>query len=300
MKKGLAFVGVVLLFLGAISLTHVHTNPLAPGGNSGCPSADNLTLRFFKAGISEIQNGGSVDSYVLALRVPLNGSRITVVNNPDGDRYTFTRQGALYYPPKPLHFRNIYVENVSWRKNIGVYTASRNYAGFLNATDGRLSVSRPIPNFGGLSFICARGGFLLNVSSPRGVLYGDETYRLMSFSNESFTIGNKTEYGTPLSLLLVCDPCSGYRLSYRVIANASFGGFEMYSGVFDSWLQVVLPVGFNFTEMTIYPNYTAYRAFHEWGTVGSPCTGEGYAGMEFISLILLLTGAFLLGVSAGK
>ncbi len=74
----------------------------------------------------------------------------------------------------------------------------------------------------------------------------------------------------------------------------------MYSGVFDSWMQVVLPIGFNFTGMTIYLNYTTYWAFHEWGAVGSPCIGERYAGMEFISLILLLTGAFLLGVSAGK
>ena len=91
-----------------------------------------------------------------------------------------------------------------------VYTASRNYAGFLNATDGRMvaSVYHAHLKPWGPELICARDGFLLNVSSPRGVLYGDGTYRLMSFSNESFTIGNKTEYGTPISLLLVCDPCN--------------------------------------------------------------------------------------------
>ncbi len=246
MRKGLAVIGILLVLLGSFLVLH------SDHAKSGC-SSEYSEVRLSFARALEVQNGGEVEAYVLAVDAPVNASRIRVVNDPDGVSYVFKKRNGLFYPPKPLSFKNLYVENLSWRARIIIYAASGDYAGFLNVSKGKFTVSASVKDFGGIAFLCNRG-FLLNVSAPRGTVYGDDGTAILVLKNDSFRILNEAYHGTPLSLQMGCSPNQG-KIGYTLLYRNPFGGYIYHSAVWKG-LGVVLARGFSFREMEAYQNVT--------------------------------------------
>ncbi len=239
MRRDVAAIGILLILLGSLFIaSEVHP------GEECKPQYTEVKLSFARA--LEIQNGGEVEAYVLALGAPTNASRITVVNDPDGTSYVFERRNGLFYPPKPLSFKNLYVENLSWRVHITVYAVSGDYAGFLNVSGGRFIIGSPAKDFGGIAFPC-NSQFVFNVSDPRGTVYGDSGRVLLVLKNDSFRILNETYRGTPLSLGASCSPERG-KIGYILLYRNPFGGYISHSAVWDEPI-VVLGRGFSFREL---------------------------------------------------
>ncbi|WP_297548910.1 hypothetical protein [Thermococcus sp.] len=238
MKK-LISLAILLILLGSLLIA------LAFHSGKECASQyTEVKLSFARA--LEVQNGGEVEAYVLAVDAPTNAGNILVVNDPDGTSYVFARRNGLFYPPKPVSFKNLYVENLSWRTNITVYAVSGDYAGFLNVSGGRFIIGSPVENFGGIAFICNRP-FVFNVSDPRGTVYGDDGKVLLVLKNDSFKILNETYRGTPLLLEAGCNQEQD-RVGYTLLYRNPFGGYISYSGVLDESI-LVLGKGFSFKEL---------------------------------------------------
>jgi len=288
MKKKLAILGIALILVGAVLFVY--------SGSGGSGSANSASIHFSWAGIRVVQNGGAVDAHVLAVRVPMNRSSITVVSNPDGGRYVFVRRGELYYPERPAYFKNLYVENLPPRENVTVYYASGDYAGLLRVESDHITVS---PGSGGIHLLCDSDGFKVNVSEPRGVIYvGDE--KAMVFSNDSFRIGNRTFSGKPLQLLLSYAPCAGKGIGYIVMVSTP-GGSNVYNGIIKTPETITPPEmtfapGFNFTTLLVLHNYTTYMKAY----FGVSCPSNSSRGGIGWPLVLVISGSVLVLVALFK
>ena len=279
MRRLLAL-GILLILLGSLLIVSaLHS------GKECTPQYTEVKLSFARA--LEVQNGGEVEAYILAADAPINASRITVVNDPDGTSYVFVRRNGLFYPPKPLFFKNLYVENLSWRGNITVYAVSGDYAGFLNVSGGRFIIGSPADKFGGLAFICNRP-FVFNVSAPRGRVYGDDGETLLVLKNDSFKILNETYHGTPLSLRASCSSERG-KIGYTLLYRNTFGGYISHSGVLDEPL-VILDRGFSFKELEARQPVTP-RCPKSPGKTDALSRESPLPGVLMIVLGLLLIGA---------
>ena len=279
MRRLLAL-GILLILLGSLLIVSaLHS------GKECTPQYTEVKLSFARA--LEVRNGGEVGAYVLALKAPTNASRITVVNDPDGTSYVFERRNGLFYPPKPLSFKNLYVENLSWEAHVTVYAVSGDYAGFLNVSGGRFIIGSPADKFGGLAFICNRP-FVFNVSDPRGTVYGDAGRVLLVLKNDSFRILNETYHGTPLSLRASCSSERG-KIGYTLLYRNPFGGYVFHSAVWDEPI-VVLGRGFSFKELearrTVIP-----RCPKSPGKTDALSRESPLPGVLMIVLGLLLIGA---------
>ena len=250
MRKWLGLVGIATLLIGIVSMGLSLDNPTAEKSSF----SNNATFKYSFAKIVDVENGGAVNAYVLAIIAPTNGSSIVVVSNPGGKRYTFVRRGNLYYPERPTYIENIYVENLPGSGVLGVYSVSESYAHFLEVREGKFAI-RYFPGFGGLIFICDNDGFLLNVSEPRGTVYSDDESVIMRLTEDSFIIGNKSHVGKPSLLVLSCD---GGNIGYLVRLNVSRGAVEDYVGFIPLHQSVALFPGFNFTNLEVIHSYSAY------------------------------------------
>ena len=279
MRTPLLAFGVLLIFVGSVVVAYpAHVR-------EKCPEGGNMTETNV-IGTLTIQNGGRVESYVLAVSVPINTSSIMVVDNPKGKVYTFRRRGDAFYPSKPVHFTNLYVENLSWDANVSVYTASPGYSGFVSVRNGRFFVNSSSAKFGGLLFLCS-GWFLVNVSGPEGVVYdalGDE---LFSFHNDSIMVLNETRRGSPLVLEVGCNPCIGDRVGYTVSYRTPYGGVVSKVGVLRA-SGVVFPRGFSFTEMRITKKRTT-------------CCGQNSPwASPFWGVLMIVLGLLLIGAAVRR
>ncbi|NJE53676.1 hypothetical protein [Thermococcus sp. 21S9] len=288
MKKKLAVLGVALILVGAVLFVY------SSSGNSG--SVNSADIHFSWAGIRVVQNGGSVDAHILAVRVPVNWSSITVVNNPDGGRYVFVRRGDLYYPEQPVYFKNIYVENLPPRENVTVYYASGDYAGILRVEADHITVS---PGSGGIHLLLDSDGFKVNVTEPRGAIYVGST-PAMVFSNDSFRVGNRTFPGTPVQLLLSYAPCAGKGIGYIVMVSTP-GGSNVYNGIIKTPetttpTKVTFAPGFRFTTLLVLHNYTTYMKAY----FGISCPSNSSRGGLSWPLILAISGSVLVLVALFK
>ncbi len=240
MRK-LTALGVLLVLLGSVLIASaIHS------GGECKPQYTEVKLSFARP--LDVQNGGEVDAYVLALEAPTNVSNMLVVNDPDGTSYVFVRRNGLFYPPKPLSFRNLYVKNLPWKAHVVVYAVSGDYAGFLNVSGGRFIIGSPVENFGGVAFPCSRP-FVFNVSAPRGTVYGDDGRVLISLNNDSFVLLNGTYRGTPLLFEAGCSPEQG-KVGYTLLYRNPFGGYISHSGVLDESI-LILGKGFSFKELEV-------------------------------------------------
>ena len=281
MRKGLAVIGIFLILLGSFLV--LHPDHARSGCNSEYPE---MRLSFARA--LDVQNGGEVEAYVLAVDAPVKASRINVVDDPDGTSYVFEKRSGLFYPSKPPSFKNLYVENLSWRVRIIVYAVSGDYAGFLNVSKGRFTVSASVKDFGGIAFLCNRG-FLLNVSAPRGTVYGDDGTAILVLKNDSFKILNETYHGTPLSLQMGCSPNQG-KIGYTLLYRNPFGGYIPHSAVWEG-LGVVLARGFSFREMEAYQNVTPCG-------LGASSGGRAfYMKSSLWGVVMIALGVILIGAA---
>jgi hypothetical protein len=276
-RKFLA-IGIFLVLLGSFII--------ASAGHSGemCkPQYTKMKLGF--ARVMNIQNGDEVGAYVLAVDVPINASRIKVVNNPSGVSYIFKKRNGLFYPPKSLFFDSLYVKNLSWKAHITVYAISGNYVGFLNVSDGRFKVtSSSIKNFGGIAFPCNHP-FVFNVSDPKGTVYGDYSKVLLVLKNDSLTILNERYHGTPLSLQMGCGPDLS-KIGYTLLYKTPSGGYIFHSGVLDESI-VILGRGFSFKELNARQNITS-------GCPKSPRKKMFLTGKALSGTLLIFTGLLLI------
>ncbi len=279
MKKLIAL-GVFLFLLGSVLIA----SAIHAGGECK-PRYTEMKLSFARP--LKVQNGGEVDAYVLALKVPLNASTIEVLNNPNGTSYVFERRNGLFYPPKPLSFKNLYVENLSWEEQVIVYAVSGDYAGFLKVSNGRFVIISQAGNFGGIAFTCNHP-FVLNVSAPRGTVYGDDGEVILSLNNGSFSVLNETYHGTPLFFRAGCSPERG-KIGYTLLYRNPFGGYIYHSGVLDESM-VILGRGFSFKELEARQNLTL-------GCPESPRKIDVLSGTPFWGLVMIVLGSLLIGAA---
>ena len=294
MGKKLTAFGVALILIGAVLFVYFR-----PGNVDG-GSSDSEKIHFSWAGIRTVQNGGPVYAYVLAIRVPVNQSSITVVDNPSGSGYVFIRRGELYYPKRPIFFENLSVENLSQQENVTVYYSSEDYLGLLGVGDNHLTV---LSGSGGLHIPCDSSGFRANVTEPRGVVYiGNE--RVMEFSNSSLRIGNETAFGKPTQLLLSYVPCLSKGLGYSVTLVLPNGGVNVYTGVLKISCEmnpsrVTFAPGFNFTNVLVIHNYTTYMELKLGFSCPHPVTSS-IVNSLYLWLVLIILGAVLVIVGLIK